>query len=349
MVKFSKLDVPEALGLSKICQVSDEEVWRELVSPITQGLLGRIVRIDPPRLMETVAGRFPGDEVTNLNNHRLFGGQEGFVRFPYLSSFYKTANGALVIKRDLIKVEAIGWFGDVERHRGELIFKAALRDRRFDGTKRANDCSLLDFPYDDPVLNAPLHGKLKSCELSVYGFMPGSRVSEADGDVELEKFISQPYTFLDQPEKFVALFKRAWKGKRAPGQPGAPIKDVSELILPGFERLAKAKGYDLLQAAPSHYHVAKWVIDNGYLFSDAKQKETFAQFHEGLEQIRAKGTPLTRQQQSWVCVLQSLKPSDLIPAELNLMGPIWPQDNISQRCLWLYKPISEAGKALRLT
>lgn len=347
MVKFSKLDVPETLGLTNLTRITDEEIWEYLVSPMTQGFLGKVLRADPPRLMETVAGRFPGDEVTNLNNHLLYGGQPGFVRFPYIYSFYKTKNGAFIIKRDALKVEAFAWYGDVEKHRAELIFKAGLRDRRFDGSLRANDTALLDFAYDDPELNRQLAPELKSVEISVYGFTPGSRVSEIEGDTEFESFIQQPFAFLDRPELFLSLFKRAWKGKRAPGQHGAPIKDVSELILPGFELLAASQGYDLLEAAPSHYHVAKWVVDDGYQFSDKDQKQTFADFQAGLEKIRAAGTPLTRQQQSWVCVIQSLKPADLIPKELNLNGPVWPQDNISKRCLWLHKPISEAAKALK--
>jgi hypothetical protein len=48
-------------------------------------------------------------------------------------------------------------------------------------------------------------------------------------------------------------------------------------------------------------------------------------------------------------VVQSLKPAELIPQEVQLPGLIWPQDNLSKRCLWLYLPISEAAKALKLS
>lgn len=347
MVKFSNLNVLEGLGYSRVCEISDEEIWQHLVTPMTQAMLGRILRKDPPQLMETVAGRFPGDEVTNLNNHTLYGGQPGYVRFPYLYSFWKTKNGAVVFKRDRLKFEVFCWFGDVDKNRAELIFKAGLRDRRFDGTIQANDCALLDFPYDDPVLSRPIAAGLKSVELSVYGFMPGSRVSEGDGDQEFESFIQQPFQFLDRPEKFMTLFNRAWKGRRAPGQYAKPIADVSDVVLAGFEKLAVDYGFDILEAAPSHYHVAKWVLDNGYQFAYEQDRTTFGAFHSGLEKIRSAGTPLTRQQQSWVCVLQSLQPVELTPSELRLAGPIWPQDNISKRCLWLYKPLTEAAKKLK--
>jgi len=350
MVKFITPDVLQRLGYSRVCEITEEEIWEHLVTPMTKGLLGKILRKDPPKLMETVAGKFPGDEVTNLNSHLLYGGQNGFVRYPYLHTFWKTRHGAVVIKRDRLKFEVLCWYGDVEKNRAELIYKAGLRDRRFDGTPQANDCALLDFPYDDPVLNRRIApDDLKSLELSVYGFMPGSKISEGDGDVEFERFVQQPFQFLEQPEKFLELFKRAWNGRRAPGQYAKPIEDISEDVLPAFEMLAQKYGFDMIEAAPSHYHVARWVLSNGYLFSTPEDKATFNGFTEGLERIRASGTPLTRQQQSWVCVVQSLKPADSIPQELQLQGLVWPQDNLSKRCLWMYKPISEAAKALKLS
>ncbi len=349
MVKFISPEVLERLGYSRVCEITDEEIWETLITPMTKGLLGKILRKDPPKLMETVAGKFPGDEVSNLNNHLLYGGQPGFVRYPYLHTFWKTRHGAVVIKRDRLKFEVLCWYGDVEKNRGELIYKAGLRDRRYDGTVQANDSALLEFPYDDPVLNRLIAPELRSVELSVYGFMPGSKISDGDNDLEFESFIQQPFQFLDRPEKFLELFKRAWKGRRAPGQFGKPIDDISEDVLPAFEQIAQKYGFDMIEAAPSHYHVAKWVLNNGYLFSSAEDKTTFNGFSEGLERIRASGTPLTRQQQSWVCVVQSLKPAELIPQELQLPGLIWPQDNLSKRCLWLYKPISEAAKALKLS
>jgi len=346
MFKFPHLDVAELLGFTPICQVSDEEIWHSLVTPITKGLLGPIVGWSQPHLRETIDGLFQGDEVSNLNDHRLYGGQKGFVRFPYAYSFYKTQNGAFIVKRDGVKFEALCYYGDVEKGKGELILKAALRDRRYDGTRRANDSALLSYAYDDPELSKRLHPDLKSVELSIYGYMPGSRVVDVTGEPEFDAFVTNPFTFLDRPELFMQYFKRAWNSKRAPLQSSAPVADVSRLALPAAERIAKARGYDVVEMAVSHFHVAKWAQSHSYVYSYAVQAQTIAQFEEGLAKIRANGQPLTRSQQSWVCVIQSLRPTELIPDGLYLDGPIWPQDNLSQACLWVHKPLTDKAREL---
>ncbi len=92
----------------------------------------------------------------------------------------------------------------------------------------------------------------------------------------------------------------------------------------------------------------------GFKISDSVQAKTVEQFAAGLEKVRRDGTPLTRQQQSWLCVLQSLRPAELIPASLNLNGPIRPQNNVDNVCLWIHKPLTEkaqkmlSGKPARL-
>ena len=341
MARFEIANYPELLGITDVCRVTDQEIWRSLVSPITRGLLGPIVEKRDPRVMETADGLFPGDQASNLNDHRLYGGQRGFVRYPYVHSFYRTREGAFIVKRDGSKFEVFCWFGDVEAGRGEMILKAALRDRRFDGTSRANDCALLDYPYDDPVLNRPLSKELKSVELSIYAYMPGSSLFDSTGDRDYEDFVRQPYGFLDRPELFMKHFEMAWRSKRAPGQSAVPIPDVARHSLKGFYALAERYGYDLIEMAPSHYHVARWGLAGGYRFADPTQAATFDGFTRGLERIRKSGMPLTRSQQSWVCVIQNLMPEALIPEHLNLGGPRWPQDNISKQVLWLYRTVSE--------
>lgn len=345
--EFNKLDTAGMLGYTPISQVSDKEIWRQLVSPTVKGLLGPIVRKDPARVQDTLATLFSGDEVTNLNDHRLYGGQKGFVRFPFIVSFYRTTNGAFIVKRDGMKFEALGVFGDVDSGKGELIFKVGLRDRRFDGTVRANDSAMLDFPYDDPDFQMPLSDELSSVELSIYGYMPGSRVLDVTGEQEYDDFVRQPFGFLHNPDLFLTYFNRAWKTRRAPGQHAAPIPDLAKFVMPGLERIALACGYDLIEMAPSHFHVCKWGTDGGYIFADDGQAQTLKELSDGLEKIRAAGKPLTRTQQSWVCVVQSLRPTEKIPADLYLAGPEWPQDNIDKRCLWLYKPLSERAKGFK--
>lgn len=344
MNKFLKHDVNDIVRTTKIAYVTDAEIWRHLVTPMVRSLLGRIdFSKCQSRLVETIAGLFPADEVTNLNDHRMFGGQQGFIRYPYLHNFYPTENGAFIVKRDGVKFEAFAWFGDVFKGRGELIFKAALRDRRYDGTRKANDTSLVDFPYDDATLNAPLPHDVRSVELSIYGFLPGSRVVAACGDREFDLFVEKPFVFLDRPQKFLELFKRAWESQRAPGQNAAPIPDVSKLVPPQFEKVATRKGYDFIEVAPSHYHVAMWAVAVGYRFTDAKQAETIRQLSAGIKRLKDSGMKLTRQQESWVCVAQSL-PREFIPAGLDLGGPVWPQDNIGPQNLWMNKPLTEKAR-----
>lgn len=349
MSKFLTYNVQELLGLTRIAQITDEQIWNELVTPQVKALLGDIQGPGTVKVVETVPGDFPGDEVSNLNDHRLYGGKNGFVRFPYIQSTYRTKYGLFVVKRDGLKFKAFGWSG--KKGKFELIFKAALRDRRYDGTPRADDCSLLDFPFKDPQLNAPLAlpgmtEDMTSVELSIYGFMPGSRVLSACGDAEFDEFIRSPFSFLNRPEKFLELFKRAWSTDRAPGQYMNPIPDVSAIVAPVFEKLAREAGYDFIENASSHYHVAMWAQSIGYRYRDAANAETLAQLAAGIRRLKDGGMTLTRAQESWVCVVQSLRASGLCPPELDLGGPLWPQDNVGDANLWMYKPLNERASRL---
>ena len=361
---FQTMNLPSQHSVTRISQVTDEEIWRHLVTPTVKGLLGSILKVESNQVLDTVAGLFPGDEVTNLNGHMLADANgklsKDYVRYPYNHTLYRTVNGAMVIKRDGVKFEVFCWFGDIDRGKGELIFKAALRDRVYDGTKRANDCALLEYAYDNPDYHKRISTELSSVELSIYGFMPGSRISDATGDKVFDQFVTNPFHFLDNPQNFMALFHRAFQSKRGPGQYSAAIPDVAKYSLAGFERLASKYGYDLIEMAASHYHVAKWAQAGGYAYSDPAQADMVAKLQAGLEAIRASGTPLTRSQQSWICVLQSLRPVDLVPSGFLMSGVAsgvagrkvdteqdqseqrlrWPQNNVDDECLWLYKPLS---------
>lgn len=344
--KFLNPNVRELLGFAPICTVTDRQIWTHLVTPMTKALLGKIVD-SKLEVRDTVAGAFPGDEVTNLNDHRMYGGKDGFVRNHYVVTTYRTENGAFVVKRDGTKFKAFGYFGDLKKGQLELIFKAALRDRRFDGTLRANDNPLLDFTADTPKNGTMLHkGKpVKSVELSIYCFMPGSRTADVCGDIELEKFFENPFRFLDRPELFKSLFDRAWKSSRGPGMVSNPVPDVSKTVVPGFEKLARIKGYDFMEHTPSHFHVAMWSRAVGYKVADPACEKELQGLIAGIQKIKASGIKLTRAQESWVCVLQSLR-SDLIPPALNMGGPKWPQDNIGNDMLWMFKPLTEKGQKL---
>lgn len=345
MSKFKRYDLAEMLGFTRLAEVQDHEIWEHLLTPQVKALIGPITRYGEPQIMETLKGHFPGDLATNLNLHRLYAGSAEYVRFPYISTLHKTQHGALVIKRDAIKVKVMCWVGDVMAGKAELVYIAALRDRRFDGTKRANDSGLLFYPYDDPKYHRRLHQGLRSAEVSVYSFLPGSRVVDATGEQQFDEFIEKPFTFLDRPELFVEYFRRAWKTNRAPGQFAAAIQDVSKLCLPGFEAIARSKGYDLLECATSHYHVALWFKSRGYRYSFTKDQTAMEQLAAGIKRIKDSGIALTRTQESWVCVIQSLRPTDLIPEGLFLDGPLWPQDNVGPELLWMNKPLNEKAAA----
>lgn len=349
MPTFHNLNMLDFLGVSPVARITDEEIWKHVITPGVKGLLGKFISSEPPKLEDRVRNFF-GYTTTNLNGHQMVDDDGRLtserVRFPYVSTIYRTENGAMVILRDGIKFEVLCWYGDVDRGKGELIFKAGMRDRRYDGTRRANDSALLDYTYHDPVLHRRLSTELTSVELSIYAYLPGSSIADACGDDELERFVQNPFRFLHDAEAFMRNFKKAFRSKRGPGQHRTPIQDVSRYAFTGFEFLARKCGYDLVELAASHYHVAKWAQSHGYRYSVPRQDGLLQKMHDGLERIRHNGTPLTRSQQSWVCVIQGLRPVELIPANL-YMGDDnlrWPQTNIDDECLWLYKGISQRAK-----
>jgi hypothetical protein len=342
MAKFERFNVYEALGFAPIASVSDSDVWWHLLTPLVRALMGNLKVRGKPVLTETLAGAFPGDEASNLNDHELYG-EPGFVRFPYLNTVHITDHGVLVIKRDRLKIKAICWFGDPFKGKGEMIYKVALRDRRFDGTKITNDCALLEFQQCDPNGNLPLpYGR--GVENTAYAFMPGSRISEDKTQIEFEQFVGSPFSFMDRPELFLKHFRHAWESGRSPGQIGKPIPDVSRYLLPGFDRIARKCGYDFVEGAVSHYHVVMWELNYGYRCSYQKDADAIAAFSAGIKKLKESGMKLTRPQESWLCVIQNLRPIELIPPHLYLGGPIWPQTNLDQRNLWINHPLNEDAK-----
>jgi len=349
--KFARYDVLRLLGFTPIATVQDKELWDHFLTPQVKALIGPITKLGEPQLLETVKGLFPGHDASNLNQHELYAGKKDFVRFPYVSTLHLTEHGAFVIDRDAVKVKVEAWVGDVLSGKGEMIFLAALKDRRFDGTRRANDSGLLQYTYEDPKYHRRLHDELQTVEISIYSFVPGSSIYETTKNADLEKFFRKPFLFINKPERFKELFDYAWhKTNRAPGQFAAPIKDVSKRVLEGFEHVARSKGYDAIESATSHYHVALWFKSRGYRFTYKCDVETMDQFADGIKRVReeqaAKGIKLTRQQESWICVVQSLRPVELIPEGLYLNGPLWPQDNVTPPLLWMNTPLTEKAAAL---
>jgi len=347
---FKPINIPDLLGMSPLCSIAPEEIWNTMVTPQVKALLGDI-QFTKVSIKETTDGDFPGDEVYNHNGHKINGHDTKKVRYPYLQVTIKTMYGAFIIKYEGLKFKAIAWFGDMKKP--QIIFKVALRDRRHDGSLRTNDTALIDFPgYDNPINATPKFpgapDDFRFVEASIYAFMPGSRIVEACGDMELDRFVAQPFTFVDKPETFLRLFWTAWKSARGPGQNGNPIPDVSKNVVQAFDGMALKAGYDYIDNGASHYHVARWTEANGYRYTSAEHKATMDSFAANLKRVRAelkaKGIELTRPQESWLCVLQSL-PEEFIPAEFNFHGPKWIQDNIGPVNLWMHKPLSPRALA----
>lgn len=334
------------LGFSPLLEIPSEQLY-SVLSPTILTLLGDFCGEEDTTVSETQAGSLAGDEVSNLNRHLLYG-QTGFVRYPYIVCTRRTENGAVVIKREMLKVLVLAWFGDFDRGDCQLVMRTGLRDRRFDGTARADDCSLSSFSYSDPA-NTPqlIRGRklaASSVELSVYTHAPGTRLAMHNEDAEFDSFVEQPFAFADRPSLFRELFDRAWISDRAPGQHYLPIADVANNIVRAQERIAVACGYDFMEIAASHYHVARWFLAHHYSFASAEQGQTIHAFRQAIDSLK-ETISLSRAQQSWLCVAQHL-PSDLIPPGLNLCGPKWPQDNIGAECLWMYKPLNETAKQM---
>lgn len=337
----SKNDLRELLGLTPLCQVPDEEIFYHLVPQVIKCMLGCIVEVGKPLVSDLEIPCFPGDEASNLNGHKLYG-KEGFVRYPYIVRRYITQHGAVYIKRDRVKVKVCALYGDADKGKAELVHMAALKDRRFDGTLAANDSALVTFPYDHVAYSRVIHPRASSLEVSIYSFMPGSRVVDVTGEPEYDAFIEKPFSFIEQPDKFLAYFERAWRANRSPGQRAAPVPNVSKTILAGFEAIARSAKYDFLESACSHYHVAMWFLASGYRYTYKYDVDIMARLQAGLNKIEAStGTALRRPQQSWACVIQNLMPKTSIPEHLRMDGIRWPQDNIGQQSLWLNKPLTE--------
>lgn len=345
--------IAELLGFTPISTVGDKDVWRLAVSPMVKATLGEI-EDGVVSIRDTVEGDFPGDEVSNLNDHRLFAGGTGRVRFPYIYSRYRTEYGLFIIKRDGVKLEASGWFGNADKGRLELIYRFGLRDRRFDGTPRANDSALVAFPYDHPVHHRvfEIDGEptsLTSVETSLYSFFPGTRLGPSLGEFELEEFVGKPLKFVDRPEKFMEHFRRVWKTGRFPGQVGATFPDVGKLGHKGFDDVARLAGYDMVETCPSHLHVVRWNLKDGYSFAYESQEATYRKIEEALAKLDEGGDALTASQQAWLCYMQCLEPGDLLANFRKLFfGIEWPHQPVAPdyRYLWLVKPLSEKARKL---
>jgi hypothetical protein len=338
MPAHSTFDILAEMGVTPVCTLTDEQMFRLLTPMVLQELGEFLPNNHELTLQETTQGLFQGDEITNLNRHRIFG-KLGNVRFPPLVSWYRTRHGMVRIKRDFMKISLAAWHGDPDR-KVELLFLASLRDRRFDGTARADDCALSRFNCHDPMAGVPLAFEgitARSVELSIYSFRPGCSCCQRD---TYRKFMENPYRFVSRPLSFFRHFWRAWESGCAPGQWTTPFRDVSTHVLPVLEELALEKEYDFIESCPSHMHVARWFMRNHYRFENPAHLQEIEELWTGVKNLELDLHKLTGAQRSWVCVLQSL-PEESIPSKFRLRGPKWRQDNIGLTNYWMCKPLSQ--------
>lgn len=344
--------IAEMLGYTPIAAVPDQVIWDLAVSPMVKATLGKLGD-GVVFTRDTVEGDFPGDEVFNLNRHQIKGDADREkVRFPYLCSRYRTEYGLFIIKRDGVKIEASGWFGNPEKGRLEMIYRFGLRDRRYDGTPRANDSCLVAFPYDHPENHRvfEIEGKpadLSSLETSLYSFYPGTRLGVSLGEPELEKFVGKPLTFVDKPDLFMEHFRRVWAMGRFPGQIGATFPDVGKLGHKSFDDIARYAGYDMVETCPSHLHVVRWNLNDGYSFVYPEQEAVYRDIEAALASFS--GQKLSPPQQAWLCYLQCLKAESLPEDFASLhFGIPWPHQPVAPdyRYLWLVKPLSDKARGL---
>jgi hypothetical protein len=120
------------------------------------------------------------------------------------------------------------------------------------------------------------------------------------------------------------------------------VEDFSHLVLTTCQEFVASRGYDAVLMATSHYHVCRWGMRNGYEIVEPDVAKTVEELTDCLEKMRKFGKHLTRAQESWVCAVQSLR-RKYIPRGLYLGGPTWPQDNITQKSLWMAKPLTDRG------
>lgn len=328
-IKYSK----EITG--RFGRVSNKYIWQNILTPTVRGFLGEPVS-EHVETLTTAKGLISWDIAANVSGKL---DQDGNLFYPYSYSLVRTTFGALVIKRDKRKLLISAWMGNVFKSevKSELIFKVALRDRKYDGTPQANDSSLLDFPHQG-VENRIVDPKKTYAEVSVYGFIPHSKLYGFEIDKVFRRFLKHPFAFVDQPELFLKLFALAMLVKRAPGQGRQAIPDVSALLGDKMEALAVKLGFDYMSASCSHYHVYKWARSRGYVFDNDKYKDILEKFDQEISKLRHSGIPIERWQESWLCVLQNL-PKDKIPRELKLDESLyWPQTNLpDSENIWLSK------------
>lgn len=295
---------------------------------------GKLVAAETVHVGDHDDGLFPGD-----GEHHP--GMVHVRRYAY-------PNGVVTIKRNhnALKIHA---------HRGSLdkpddmreIVKFKLRDKRFDGTKQADESPLTDWPYSNPSND---HAYPHSVELSIYSRDPARYHGDVHGDKKMEQFLFEPFTLAGGSDQFLPMWKRAFEmagdpkdpiypGQGAPSQPG-----VAGHFTAGVEPLLRQLGYTRVDNLPSHWNVVHFLKKQGYNVDDPEDERRLREISEKLKDLNRQRAvhdepPLTKAQESWIVLLQNrafrahgVPPSDL---DLGAEYPLWMNDDGSAKNIWM--------------
>ncbi len=342
-------DLERELGRPRIARASqrltDRHVLEHLLHDDVLALLGgrdegRLVGIETVHVSEHDPGLFPGD-----GEHHS--GRVHVRRYAY-------PHGVVTIKRNHNALKIHVHRGSLDRPEGlrELV-KFKIRDRRYDGSERANQSPLTDWVYHGQTDEPHPH----AVELSIYSRDPRHYHGDVTGDHAMAEFLAEPFS-LAGSEDFLPTWRRAFElaGKTSlfPGQVAPSLPGAAQHFTVGVEPLLAQLGYQRIDNLPSHWNVVHYLKKIGYEVPRAEDRQALADLREALDHLsaarNARGEPaLTRAQESWVVLLQSpaFRGNGVPPPDFDLGGktyPLWLEDDGTARNIWMTKPVSQGVK-----
>ena len=337
-------DLERELGHRHIARtaqrITDRHVLEHLLHDDVFALLGgrdegRLVTAETVQVAEHDGGMFPGD-----GEHHA--GRVHVRRYAY-------PKGVVTIKRNHNALK-------IHVHRGSLdrpdalreMVKFKIRDRRYDGSPKANDSPLTDWVYHGATDAPHPH----AVELSIYSRDPRRYHGDVTGDHATGEFLAEPFS-LAGPEGFLPAwrqaFERAGEEPLFPGQVAPSLPGAAQHFTGGVEALLAHMGYQRIDNLPSHWNVVHYLRKVGYEVPRTEDRQALAELRESLDHVNAaraeRGEPaLTRAQEAWVVLLQSpaFRGKGVPPPDLDLGGrtyPLWLEDDGTARNIWMSKSI----------
>ena len=321
-------------------QITDRHVLEHLLHGDVFALLGgrdegRLIAAETVQVTEHDGGLFPGD-----GEHHA--GRVHVRRYAY-------PRGLVTIKRNHNSLK-------IHVHRGSLdrpealreMVKFKIRDRRYDGSTRANDSPLTDWVYHGATDAPHPH----AVELSIYSRDPRRYHGDVTGDHATAEFLAEPFS-LAGSEDFLPAWRRAFEhagqAPLFPGQVAPSLPGAAQHFTVGVEALLAHLGYQRIDNLPSHWNVVHYLKKVGYEVPRAEDQQALADLRAALDHVNAaraeRGEPaLTRSQEAWVVLLQSpaFRGKGVPPPDLDLGGkayPLWLEDDGTARNIWMSKSI----------